>query len=75
MRANPRLTTLAATGVALTLGACASNDQRGEDIGWDSRSPSPSQGVTCLPPTCAFPEQQQPGRRVATAKSTIKPRR
>jgi len=73
MRVKSLLTTLAALG-ALALGACASNDQRGEDIGWDPGTPQPSPGISCLPPTCAYPDQQQPGRRVSTAKPTIKPR-
>jgi hypothetical protein len=64
---------LAAAG-GLALGACASNDQRGDDIGWESRPAQPSQGVTCLPPTCAYPDQQQPGRRATTARPTVKPK-
>lgn len=73
MRVNPLLTTLAAMS-ALALGACASNDHRGEDIGWDSTPAASSPGITCLPPTCAYPDQQQPGRRVTTARPTVKPR-
>lgn len=70
---SARLTTFLVASL-LALGACSTNDLRGDDVARDSTPPPRSApGPTCLPPACAYPNQQ-PGKTATSARSTVKPR-